>query len=476
MKKYIVTMAILALGFSACNKVEVDNQVVPVETPSTPVAPAVHQVSIPATMGTETKAVIFDGTTSISTFLSTERVYVYNVTADEVLEGYLSPTNISADGQSCDLTGTLTGTLTAGNSITLLYNLSDVDTAKEGDRYKDYTFFEYDNQDGTEDDVTDGAIATATVGDNVGEVLTTTTTVSFQNVQSMFRFKFTDGTNDINVTSLRIHSANDALGQKYRPIDNESEQYTCGDIIVSPATATTDYLYVSLRIKESSASGDMLTFTATDADGIVYQGTKAAPSAGFTNGKYYWNSTAISLTPFYKDPEGAEIIDPAVYGWLKNNRFKQEDIDALGNNAAATDQLYLCWLYNCNFKVDGAGGSVEVINTTFDNVNVTTVKTVTVQLTRKAPLGAIIGTLYLFADENALPIPDESVEFDDPHFAIAPTTDEVIQTSTATVRDVTATTISAQIIPFIPDEPEYFPEEPVENPEEDPGNESEGEE
>lgn len=436
MKKTLFILTILALGFTACNK-DIEKQ---------EEKPTVYQVCIPATMGSDgtTRAVSFDGTTSNSTFLTTEKIYVYNVTADEVLGGYLSPTNLSNNDKRCDLAGSLTGTLNTNDEIELLYNLSDV------------VFFDYDSQDGTASDVTAGAVATATVSSIDGGVLTTTATAAFRNVQSMFRFKFTDGTSTISVKSLTIHSKNNALVQKYRPIANESEQYTCGDIHVIPTSATTDYIYVALCINESSASGDELTFTVTDADDKVFQGTKAAPAGGFKNGKYYWNSTAIFLAPsVYYDPQGFEILDPAVYDWLKEYHFSQADINALGNNAAATDKLYECWLYNCDFRVAGAGGSVSVISTTFNGANV---ETVTVQLTRKAPLGAIIGTLYFFADDNSNPIQDESVQFfgsnNDPLFETAPTTGEVIQTATATLQYVTATTITARIIPFIPpDEP-----------------------
>ena len=104
------------------------------------------------------------------------------------------------------------------------------------------------------------------------------------------------------------------------------------------------------------------------------------------------------------------------------------------------------------------------------------IKTVTVQLTRTAPLGAINGYLYLYADENAQPIPDESVEFlgvnNNSNFPIAPTNGTVTQTATATINTnaVLATTITAEISPFIPDEPEQW-EEPVEDPVDDPGEE-----
>ena len=52
----------------------------------------------------------------------------------------------------------------------------------------------------------------------------------------------------------------------------------------------------------------------------------------------------------YTDPEGRVIEDPAVIDWLKNNDFTQDDINNLGNDAAATDKLYECFLLNCDIR------------------------------------------------------------------------------------------------------------------------------
>lgn len=114
MKKYFLTMAILALGFSACNKVEIENQVVPEETPA---MPTVYQVRIPATIGADTKAVDFSGTdpdtgkpTAVSTFVASDKVYVYNETKDVMAcdaEGeplVLTPEDITDGGKNCTLT------------------------------------------------------------------------------------------------------------------------------------------------------------------------------------------------------------------------------------------------------------------------------------------------------------------------------------------------------------------------------------
>ena len=185
-----------------------------------------------------------------------------------------------------------------------------------------------------------------------------------------------------------------------------------------------------------------------------------------------WKMQASALPATYNDPEGHEIIDPAVIEWLRLYGFTQADINALGNNAAAKDKLYECYLYNCDFTVAGAGASdVIVTDITRDGDYV---KTITVQLTRTAPLGAINGNLYFFADENR--IMDESVEFfgdnNNPDFPIAPTTGTVTQTATATINNyLKATTITAEILPFIPDNPEEPMEDPMEDPGEDPCDE-----
>lgn len=145
----------------------------------------------------QTRAVSFDGTTSTSTFAETERVYVYNVTTDEVLGGYLQPSDISADGKKCNLTGTLTGgTISNSDNLKLMYNLSYVSTNKTNDYYKTNTYFDYNGQDGTQSGVLDGAEADVTVSSYTGGALTTTATASFRNVQSMFRFKFEDGSSN----------------------------------------------------------------------------------------------------------------------------------------------------------------------------------------------------------------------------------------------------------------------------------------
>lgn len=253
-----------------------------------------YAVNIPASMGegAQTRAVTFnnDATTPTATgsFAASEPVYVYNETKKALLSGVLHPTGISADGKSCNLTGTLTGSFNAGDQLTLLYNMIYDDNP-------DYCFFDYGGQDGSESGVVDGGMATGVSATISGSTLTTDATVTFAMQQAIFRLKFTDGTNPINVKSLIIKCTGSDVASCYNPFNNEPYIYSEQSISVNPTTPTSEYLYVALGINES-ASPSTLTFTVTDDDGNVYTAPKAAPSSGFKNGKYYYSSAATVLT------------------------------------------------------------------------------------------------------------------------------------------------------------------------------------
>ena len=253
-----------------------------------------------------TRAVTFDGTASSSTFASTEKVYVYNATSGKVMinddgtaAGYLTPTNISADGKSCDLTGTLTGSaIAATDQLLLMYNLNDVYPGNVSDKLRQYSDFDYNWQDGTATGVTDGATATMTGWSISGGVLTTTGTAQFQNVQSMFRFSFKDNDtgDDLSVKQVQITSQNNALVRWYYPMVDEASRYSKYGVGMYNDQAVSGYIYMALCIDEAASAADVLTFEVKDAGGNKYEGTKAAPAAGFRNGKYYYSSTPIALT------------------------------------------------------------------------------------------------------------------------------------------------------------------------------------
>ena len=304
MKRTLSILAVIAWGMmTACNKMDNNTE------PQTLVA---YTVSIPATIGSDviTRAVEFDNSgstpTSHSKFLEGEKVYVYNATrytmmlnAEGTAAGYLTPTNISADGKRCDLTGTITGApIYPIDELMLMYNLNDIYAGNDKNKIRLYSHYDYMRQDGTAAGVLDGATATLTGWSISDGVLTTAGTARFVNLQSMFGLQFKDASTDaaISVKSLYITSKNDALIRLYYLMNTGTDQYykgLVGPYINNPISGD---IYMSLFFDETCSADDVLTFHVKDADGNKYEGTKAAPNGGFKNGKYYYLSAPIALT------------------------------------------------------------------------------------------------------------------------------------------------------------------------------------
>ena len=392
-----ITAAVTLGSLTACSS----EDIMVVEKQTATQAPT-YTVCIPASMGedAETRAVTFNGTNkAVSTFAAGDKVYIYNETKGAMAcdgEGNaialtLTPSDISYDGKNCTLAGTLTFykyenstwnavAVESSDSYKLLYNLNYPDT-----EYPINSYFGYCDQNGTAAGIADYAIATTTLTNDGGQ-LTPATTVSFSNIQSMFRFQFIDeNSTPINVKHLIITSKKEAVAAIYFPID---VYYSCSSIPVTLTTPTTSYIYVALCIKESEADGDELTFKAIDADDKVYTGTKAAPSGGFINGKYYYNTSAITLAhdasqdrirptivwtnpnasiePNYKGEYSiySENIDITLSGTSRNCRFHSEYSGTLrlnGLNATGNERFFTCSAPNLPFTVELQNGSENTI-------------------------------------------------------------------------------------------------------------------
>ena len=310
-----ITAAVTLGSLTACSSE--DLMVADTNNPQAPT----YTICIPASMGegAQTRAVTFnnDATppTATGRFDASEKVYVYNETKGVLLSGELHPSNISNGGKHCQLTGDLTGTIEASDQLTLLYNMN-IYNGNPANWFFDYCF-----QDGSESDVVDGGMATGVSATISGGTLTTDATVTFAMQQAIFRLKFTDGTNPINVNSLIIKYTGTDIASYYYPFADESSQYIKQSISVNPTTPTSDYLYVALGINES-AEPSALTFTVTDDDGDVYTATKAAPTSGFKNGKYYYSSAATVLTWQTK------LVKPTIT-WTSVADFTEKEPDEL---------------------------------------------------------------------------------------------------------------------------------------------------
>ena len=361
-----ITAAVTLGSLTACSS----EDIMVVEKQTATQAPT-YTVCIPASMGedAETRAVTFNGTNkAVSTFAEGDKVYIYNETKGAMAcdgEGNaialtLTPGDISNDGKNCTLAGTLTFykyenstwnavAVESSDSYKLLYNLSELNTQDPI-----YSNFWYIEQDGTAAGIADYAIATTTLTEDGGQ-LTPSATVSFTNVQSMFRFQFIDeSSNAINVKHLVITSKNYAVASFYTPLlpsTNPNIYYTFLSFPVTLATPTTDYIYVALCIKESEAAGDELSFKAVDADGKVYTGTKAAPTDGFKNGKYYYNTSAIPLA----HDASQDITAPNIV-WTNPNASIEPNYEGKYNIYSENFDITLSGTSrNCDFYLINAG-------------------------------------------------------------------------------------------------------------------------
>ena len=296
MKTKKLFLAILVItAMTACTN---DDNITPENQNPQNAEARTYTVNIAANIGgdeAQTRAVTFDNSatppTATGRFETTEPIYVYNQTKGAMLSGTLHPSGISTDGKHCQLTGTLTGTVDAGDKLTLVYNMNYYDA-----NVLNSCVFSYRFQDGTKANILDGGLAKDLTAVSLsGGVLTTQETASFQMQQAIFRLQFTDGTNPIAVKTLVIRTAAiPHIATFFKPFVPEAQRYTGNFIIVTPASPTSDYLYVAVCITNSGSPSE-LQFTATDDAGKQYTVTKAAPTGGFKNGNYYYNSAPIAL-------------------------------------------------------------------------------------------------------------------------------------------------------------------------------------
>lgn len=268
-----------------------------------------YTISIPADFSSDaqTRAVDFDNSgatpTAITSFATTDKIYVYKKSPSTAWLSwnsgtssydYLSP---SQNGASCALTGDITGQFAVGDVLELYYNMNDLYSNS------DYCRFRFLYQDGTASGVADFAIATVKVKSiDAGNITfcqetdDTDETAHFENLSSMFRFKFTDGSNPITVKRLDVRSPNPAVLVAYLPMANSKcDPLNMRSIHVTLATPTSDYIYAGIGIDESRDNSKFMGFEVEGADGKFYTGSKAAPTGGFKKGKYYYSTSATTL-------------------------------------------------------------------------------------------------------------------------------------------------------------------------------------
>lgn len=234
-----------------------------------------YHISIPA-HSASTKAIVETGDGGIScVFKTTENVYVYNISSETWDDGVLHP---ASEGTSTVFSGDLNNPYSADQTIRVFYN-----TDSEG-------VVDYSGQDGSYENVKDAGVGEATISTVSDDVITTNETC-VENLQSIFRFIFKDGTTPLeNVISVVISSVDGKLVSTY---DAQNETDTPGSVVATSSEGRSAF-YVALRFAPEASGA--LVFQVVTADGKVYSGSKSAPDGGYQNGKFY-KDIKVAVTP-----------------------------------------------------------------------------------------------------------------------------------------------------------------------------------
>lgn len=201
--------------------------------------------------------------------------------------------------------------------------------------------------------VVDGAIAE--VKASVVDGVLTASGANFENVQSMFRFRFVESREGrhITVKSLRITSEKNVIASSYYPTDHSN---VSGRVLITPPAPSADFLYLSLCFDESKGTdGDVIHFRVKCDDNNVYETSLNAPAGGFKNGNYYYTASPIPVTYRYM-----EELPEITWTSVKDRQIKEPDADNLFTiyGPGDTEPIELSMtgtcsgLYEFNFKND----------------------------------------------------------------------------------------------------------------------------
>ena len=301
MKKTIMnirTMAALLIASAAFTACSNEDGAVIGEQPAAMQTPQVYTLTLQAAnaTGAQHRALALDGTKLVAKWAAGDELTVRNINSSyELLGGTLTASNVSADGQTCTFSGTLTGTIAVGNQLDLFYH------ATSG------------TQDGTlesaaANDQADAIVTVASV--EAGNITISESEASFNTTTAVLKLTLKDGSaNALNATSLKM------------TVDG-TDFFTASPTAATYTANGNGVLYFAVPPKDNAAaiiaqekSGGSLTpalietwktnlntydvtFTAT-----VGSDTYTATKTGYklAGGKYY----ATELTMAKAVPEGA---------------------------------------------------------------------------------------------------------------------------------------------------------------------------
>lgn len=384
MKRFCLILAAFSLALCACN--EVENNEIAIEE-----VPGVYHLNIQAALTPQTKAVEFssDGTSVTTMFEESDCVYVYNETKGafaRVASGNLIALHPSAitSNTSCTLAGELSfyvwddghnqwalvTDISENDTYALFYQLNNPDSRPSNNPY-----FDYVEQDGSSSSVSsfDFAEATGIKMRKDGDKLTLGESVTFTNLQSMFRLRltFTKGGSTVtpaDIVSLAIGTKNNTLVIDYSPTGSEKHSSIHSFSFLVPPVLTSDNdIYLALSFSyddEHKASGDELILLFTDAEGNLYQGSKGVPSGGFENSKYYYGSMTLEwksqkVKPQVTRTDGYADVEPDDNGCYSYSKSLSNPDPTQITISGNSNGYYFTFVKNAIVTLDGNGTAIN---------------------------------------------------------------------------------------------------------------------
>lgn len=307
---FLMTAALIITACSSNDDIAVDDEPQPADTPPT------YTVSIDATRTPDadlTRALTLEGNTLNASWEATDVVAVMKNTqitlpgnqTTEVwkIVGYLKPANISSDGLSCTLSGSITGSIATGDKLQLVYPGQESVKVEDGDvesQSQDFSIV-YLNQDGTLEKIAKeydycrtpqwGNIVkvTAVEGTSI-----TTSAADFTSNQAIVKFTLTDKDtgNPINAKELIIRATNKFEADKltyFEQLTVPDPMAGSGILRICP-NGGSNVVYAAL----SGINDCKVSLTATD-----YINTYEYEKSGvtFTKGKYYAINVKMTKKP-----------------------------------------------------------------------------------------------------------------------------------------------------------------------------------
>lgn len=216
-----------------------------------------------------TKALTDNGQTLGSEWKQGDSVSVYNLTAEEKIEGWLKATT---DGPTTVFEGTVSGNFNQGDTLVLEFLSPD-----------------YYMQDGTLEGLasqSDYAVSKVEVsGINPEEKTIATTVAEFEKMQAVVKFNITNRKSPVEPLKVTSFTGSGKFPGSGRLLK----------IIVTPAAAT-DELYVAIPYFGNTE----ITFEAKGEDGYDYR--LIVPEVSFTDGLYYRRTLNMKRKALVKAP------------------------------------------------------------------------------------------------------------------------------------------------------------------------------